>query len=83
MPQLGETVTEGTVAQWLKKVGDTVEKYEPFVEVATDKVSAEIPATYLQDHENCLMVLDRAAAGGLTRIQTPWLVAPLEESGLA
>jgi 2-oxoisovalerate dehydrogenase E2 component (dihydrolipoyl transacylase) len=44
MPQLGETVTEGTVAQWLKRVGDAVEKYEPFVEVATDKVNAEIPA---------------------------------------
>jgi len=44
MPQLGETVTEGTVAQWLKKVGDTVEKYEPFVEVSTDKVNAEVPS---------------------------------------
>ena len=31
MPQLGETVTEGTVAQWLKKVGDSIEKYESFV----------------------------------------------------
>ena len=44
MPQLGETVTEGTVAQWLKKVGDTVEKYESFVEVSTDKVNAEVPS---------------------------------------
>jgi 2-oxoisovalerate dehydrogenase E2 component (dihydrolipoyl transacylase) len=44
MPQLGESVTEGTVAQWLKKVGDTVEKYEAFVEVSTDKVNAEVPA---------------------------------------
>jgi 2-oxoisovalerate dehydrogenase E2 component (dihydrolipoyl transacylase) len=44
MPQLGETVTEGTVAQWLKRVGDAVEKYEPFVEVSTDKVNAEVPA---------------------------------------
>ncbi|MDP9023866.1 MAG: 2-oxo acid dehydrogenase subunit E2, partial [Candidatus Eremiobacteraeota bacterium] len=44
MPQLGETVTEGTVAQWLKKVGDTVEKYEAFVEVSTDKVNAEVPS---------------------------------------
>jgi 2-oxoisovalerate dehydrogenase E2 component (dihydrolipoyl transacylase) len=44
MPQLGETVTEGTVAQWLKKPGDSVEKYEPFVEVSTDKVNAEVPA---------------------------------------
>jgi 2-oxoisovalerate dehydrogenase E2 component (dihydrolipoyl transacylase) len=44
MPQLGETVTEGTVAQWLKKPGDHVEKYEAFVEVSTDKVNAEVPA---------------------------------------
>jgi 2-oxoisovalerate dehydrogenase E2 component (dihydrolipoyl transacylase) len=44
MPQLGETVTEGTVAQWLKKVGDAVEKYEAFVEVSTDKVNAEVPS---------------------------------------
>ena len=44
MPQLGETVTEGTVSQWLKKVGDTIQKYEPLVEVATDKVTAEVPS---------------------------------------
>jgi 2-oxoisovalerate dehydrogenase E2 component (dihydrolipoyl transacylase) len=44
MPQLGETVTEGTVAQWLKKPGDSVEKYEAFVEVSTDKVNAEVPS---------------------------------------
>jgi 2-oxoisovalerate dehydrogenase E2 component (dihydrolipoyl transacylase) len=44
MPQLGETVTEGTVAQWLKRIGDTVEKYEAFVEVSTDKVNAEVPS---------------------------------------
>ncbi|MBV8655608.1 MAG: 2-oxo acid dehydrogenase subunit E2, partial [Candidatus Eremiobacteraeota bacterium] len=44
MPQLGETVTEGTVAQWLKKVGDSVDKYEAFVEVSTDKVNAEVPS---------------------------------------
>src|SRR5579872_1017433 len=44
MPQLGETVTEGTVAQWLKKPGDHIEKYEAFVEVSTDKVNAEVPA---------------------------------------
>jgi 2-oxoisovalerate dehydrogenase E2 component (dihydrolipoyl transacylase) len=44
MPQLGETVTEGTVAQWLKNVGDSVDKYEAFVEVSTDKVNAEVPS---------------------------------------
>lgn len=44
MPQLGETVTEGTVARWLKKPGDAIEKYEAFVEVSTDKVNAEVPS---------------------------------------
>ncbi|GAC1563117.1 MAG: dihydrolipoamide acetyltransferase family protein [Vulcanimicrobiaceae bacterium] len=44
MPQLGETVTEGTVAQWLKRPGDAIEKYEAFVEISTDKVNAEIPS---------------------------------------
>lgn len=44
MPQLGETVTEGTVERWLKKAGDTVDKYEAFVEVSTDKVNSEVPA---------------------------------------
>jgi 2-oxoisovalerate dehydrogenase E2 component (dihydrolipoyl transacylase) len=44
MPQLGETVTEGTVSQWLKKPGDRIEKYESFVEVSTDKVNAEVPS---------------------------------------
>ena len=42
MPQLGESVTEGTVGQWLKAVGDHVQKYEPLLEVITDKVDTEI-----------------------------------------
>jgi pyruvate dehydrogenase E2 component (dihydrolipoamide acetyltransferase) len=45
MPQLGESVTEGTVGRWLKQVGDTVEKYEPLLEVISDKVDTEITAT--------------------------------------
>ncbi|MBA4495024.1 dihydrolipoamide acetyltransferase family protein [Paenactinomyces guangxiensis] len=45
MPQLGESVTEGTIAKWLKKPGDSVAKYEPICEVATDKVNAEVPST--------------------------------------
>ncbi len=44
MPQLGETVTEGTVERWLKKAGEPVEKYEAFLEVSTDKVNSEVPA---------------------------------------
>ena len=46
MPQLGESVTEGTIAKWLKKPGDPVAKYEPICEVSTDKVNAEVPSTY-------------------------------------
>lgn len=44
MPQLGESVTEGTIGRWLKKAGDRVEMYEPLVEIITDKVNAEIPS---------------------------------------
>jgi pyruvate dehydrogenase E2 component (dihydrolipoamide acetyltransferase) len=45
MPELGESVTEGTVTRWLKKVGDSVEVDEPLVEVSTDKVDTEIPSS--------------------------------------
>src|SRR6266550_317128 len=44
MPQLGESVTEGTVDRWLKQEGDVVRRDEPIVEVVTDKVNAEIPS---------------------------------------
>ncbi|MCF8564935.1 biotin attachment protein [Alicyclobacillus tolerans] len=44
IPELGESVTEGLLNRWLKKVGDQVEQYEPLVEVTTDKVNIEIPA---------------------------------------
>ncbi len=44
MPQMGESITEGTIAKWLKKVGDTVAEDEPLLEISTDKVDAEIPA---------------------------------------
>ncbi|MDB5084493.1 MAG: branched-chain alpha-keto acid dehydrogenase subunit [Bacilli bacterium] len=46
MPQLGETVVEGTVGRWLKQIGDPVEKYEALCEVVTDKVNAEIPSDF-------------------------------------
>ena len=44
MPELGESVTEGTITQWLKSVGDTVEVDEPLLEVSTDKVDTEVPS---------------------------------------
>lgn len=45
MPQLGESVTEGTISKWIVKVGDMVNKYDPLAEVTTDKVNAEVPST--------------------------------------
>jgi pyruvate dehydrogenase E2 component (dihydrolipoamide acetyltransferase) len=56
MPQLGETVTEGTITRWMKGVGDTVERDEPLFEVSTDKVDSEVPSP---------------AAGVLTEILVP------------
>ena len=44
MPQMGESIFEGTITKWLKKVGDPVQKDEPLFEISTDKVDAEIPA---------------------------------------
>jgi len=44
MPQMGESIFEGTITKWLKKAGDTVEKDEPLFEISTDKVDAEIPS---------------------------------------
>ncbi|MBX7053325.1 MAG: 2-oxoglutarate dehydrogenase, E2 component, dihydrolipoamide succinyltransferase [Pyrinomonadaceae bacterium] len=44
MPQMGESITEGTVSKWLKSVGDNVEKDEPLLEISTDKVDAEVPS---------------------------------------
>ena len=46
MPQLGESVAEGTIGKWLKQPGDHVDKYEPLVEVVTDKVNAEVPSPF-------------------------------------
>ena len=47
------------------------------------EATAQVPASFLQDHDNALFVLDHAAAGALTRFRTPWLLGPLEEQGLA
>ena len=44
LPQVGESVMEGTIQKWLKQVGDRIEKYDPLVEVVTDKVTMELPA---------------------------------------
>ena len=44
MPQMGESIAEGTIVRWIKKVGDTVDRDEPLFEISTDKVDAEIPS---------------------------------------
>tara|TARA_B100000530_G_scaffold153070_1_gene96085 strand:+ start:25494 stop:26831 length:1338 start_codon:yes stop_codon:yes gene_type:complete len=46
LPHVGESVTEGVIGKWLKNIGDTVEKYEPLLEVVTDKVNMEVPSPY-------------------------------------
>src|SRR5664279_5723220 len=76
MPQMGESIFEGTITRWLKKVGDTVQRDEPLFEISTDKVDAEIPSP---------------AAGVLTEIKFPegstvqinTVVAVLGEAGSA
>src|SRR6187399_2858793 len=44
MPQMGESIAEGTIVRWIKKVGDAVDRDEPLFEISTDKVDAEIPS---------------------------------------
>ena len=44
MPQMGESIAEGTIVRWIKKVGDEVDRDEPLFEISTDKVDAEIPS---------------------------------------
>jgi len=64
MPQIGESVTEGTVLGWLKQVGDRVEAEEPLVEVSTDKVDTEIPAPAAGTLMKILVEADSPAAVG-------------------
>src|SRR5919201_3397614 len=44
MPQMGESIAEGTIVRWMKKVGEKVDRDEPLFEISTDKVDAEIPS---------------------------------------
>src|SRR5690348_15286167 len=44
MPQMGESIAEGTIVRWIKKVGERVDRDEPLFEISTDKVDAEIPS---------------------------------------
>jgi 2-oxoglutarate dehydrogenase E2 component (dihydrolipoamide succinyltransferase) len=64
MPQLGESVTEGTITRWLKQVGDRVEVDEPLVEVSTDKVDTEIPSPFEGTLERILVAEDETVPVG-------------------
>jgi 2-oxoisovalerate dehydrogenase E2 component (dihydrolipoyl transacylase) len=75
MPQLGESVTEGTIERWLVKEGDTVEQYDPLFEVVTDKVNAEVPAE-VAGKITKIMVRD----GETVKVGTP--LAEIETNGV-
>jgi 2-oxoisovalerate dehydrogenase E2 component (dihydrolipoyl transacylase) len=64
MPQLGESVTEGTISKWLVSPGDKVNKYDPIAEVMTDKVNAEVPSSYTGVIRELIAKEDEALAVG-------------------
>ncbi|MGI9667089.1 MAG: biotin/lipoyl-containing protein, partial [Acidimicrobiia bacterium] len=66
MPQLGETVTEGTILEWVKQVGETVAEDEIIVEISTDKVDTEVPSPASGTIEEILV-----AAGETVEVGTP------------
>ncbi|MGD0095942.1 MAG: dihydrolipoamide acetyltransferase family protein [Terracidiphilus sp.] len=79
MPQMGESIFEGTITRWLKKTGDTVEKDEPLFEISTDKVDAEIPSpvsgllTEIKFHEGATVGVNTVVAviGGALATSAP------------
>ena len=88
LPALGESVTEGTVTRWLKKVGDTVAVDEPLVEVSTDKVDTEIPSPFAGVVEQILVQEDETVevggvlaiiGGGSAGASAPVEAAPVAE----
>ena len=95
MPQMGESIAEGTIVRWIKKVGDTVDRDEPLFEISTDKVDAEIPSpgagvlTEIKVKEgetvpvNCVVAVIGAAgeAAGRAPSPVPQEPAQLPEAG--
>jgi pyruvate dehydrogenase E2 component (dihydrolipoamide acetyltransferase) len=89
MPQMGESIAEGTIVRWLKKVGDTVDRDEPLFEISTDKVDAEIPSpaagvlTEITAHEGDTVAVNSvvasiAAAGEPARQEEPAAPPPAQ-----
>ncbi len=76
MPQMGESIFEGTITKWLKKPGDKVERDEPLFEISTDKVDAEIPSP-----ASGILKEIKASDGSTVQINT--VVAVIDESGAA
>ncbi|OZI11889.1 branched-chain alpha-keto acid dehydrogenase subunit E2 [Bacillaceae bacterium SAS-127] len=84
MPQLGESVTEGTISKWLVSAGDHVNKYDPIAEVMTDKVNAEVPSSFTGvmkeltaaegdtlEVGEVICLMDVQGAGGTTEAEAP------------
>ena len=76
MPQMGESIFEGTITKWLKKPGDTVQRDEPLFEISTDKVDAEIPSP-------AAGVLSEIKVPEGTTVQINTVVGVINESGAA
>src|SRR5215469_8599709 len=76
MPQMGESIFEGTITKWLKKPGDTVQRDEPLFEISTDKVDAEIPSP-------AAGVLSEIKIPEGTTVQINTIVGVINESGSA
>ena len=74
MPQMGESIFEGTITKWLKKPGDSVQRDEPLFEISTDKVDAEIPSPAAGTLSEI-----KAEAGSTVQINT--VVAVIVEAG--
>jgi pyruvate dehydrogenase E2 component (dihydrolipoamide acetyltransferase) len=96
MPQMGESIFEGTITKWLKKVGDSVQKDEPLFEISTDKVDAEIPSpaagvlTGIKVEEGATVqintvvaVIGGSVAGAVASPAAPAAIAPAPEKTAA
>ncbi len=95
MPQMGESIAEGTIVKWLKKVGDTIGRDEPLLEVSTDKVDTEVPAPAAgvlleilhQEGEtvavNAVLARIGEAGGATAPAPAPAAAAPAPEPALA
>ncbi len=93
MPQMGESIFEGTITKWLKKPGDKIERDEPLFEISTDKVDAEIPSpapAYLKEIkvnegqtvpiQTVVAVIDAAGRGAAAPAPAPAPAAPKQEA---